>query len=112
MSGIPSHDLEKGGAEDFKDYRPISLVGSLYKLLAKVLANRLKRVMHKLISFCSGLSSSLCILPVYVPRLLAWLLFLSNIFLRLPIKNKIYCYFDCIIYLFIIISQTSIRSTE
>ena len=41
---------KKGGAEDFKDFRPISLVGSLYKLLAKVLANRLKRVMGKLVN--------------------------------------------------------------
>ena len=38
---------KKSGAEDFK---PISLVGSLYKLLAKVLANRLKRVMGKLVN--------------------------------------------------------------
>ena len=38
------------GAKDLKDFRPISLVGSLYKLLAKVLANRLKRVMNKLMS--------------------------------------------------------------
>ena len=38
------------GAEDLKDLRSISLVGSLYKLLAKVLANRLKRVMNKLVS--------------------------------------------------------------
>ena len=41
---------KKGGAEDLKDFRPISLVGSLYKLLAKVLANRLKKVMGKLVS--------------------------------------------------------------
>ena len=36
--------------EDAKDYRPISLVGSLYKWLAKVLANRLKRVLAKVVS--------------------------------------------------------------
>ena len=38
--------LKKGGAEDLKDFRPISLVGSLYKLLA----NRIKKVMGKVIS--------------------------------------------------------------
>ncbi|MCI18229.1 transposon TX1 putative protein [Trifolium medium] len=32
------------------DFRPISLVGSLYKLVAKVLAGRLAKVMDKLIS--------------------------------------------------------------
>ena len=41
---------KKGGTEDLKDFRPISLVGSLYKLLAKVLANRLKKVMGKIVS--------------------------------------------------------------
>ncbi|RVW49042.1 hypothetical protein CK203_080976 [Vitis vinifera] len=41
---------KKEGAEDLKDFRPISLVGSLYKLLAKVLANRIKKVMGKVIS--------------------------------------------------------------
>ena len=41
---------KKGGAEDIKDFRPISLVNSLYYLIAKVLANRLKRVMSKLVN--------------------------------------------------------------
>ena len=36
--------------EDLKDLRPISLVGGLYKILTKVLANRIKRVMGKIIS--------------------------------------------------------------
>ena len=31
---------KKMGAEDIKDYRLISLVGSIYKLLAKVLVKR------------------------------------------------------------------------
>ena len=37
---------KKGGAEDLKDFRPINLVGSLYKLLA----NRIKKVIGKMIS--------------------------------------------------------------
>ena len=41
---------KKGNIEDVKDYRPISLLGSLYKILAKVLANRLRRVLIKVIS--------------------------------------------------------------
>ena len=33
---------KKDGAEDFKDFKPKCLVGSLYKLIAKILVNRLK----------------------------------------------------------------------
>ena len=45
---------KKGDVEDLKDFRSISLVGSLYKLLAKVLANRLKRVIEKVISLAQN----------------------------------------------------------
>ena len=41
---------KKGGAKDLGDFRPISLLGGLYKLLAKVLANRLKKVLGKVVS--------------------------------------------------------------
>ncbi|KAK2665874.1 hypothetical protein Ddye_004448 [Dipteronia dyeriana] len=36
--------------QQIKDFRPISLVGSMYKVLAKVLAKRLKKVMDSVIS--------------------------------------------------------------
>ena len=41
---------KEGDVEDLRDYRPIGLVGWLYKLLAKVLANRLKQVVGKVVS--------------------------------------------------------------
>ncbi|RVX19182.1 Transposon TX1 uncharacterized 149 kDa protein [Vitis vinifera] len=41
---------KKGGTEDLGDFRPISLLGGLYKLLAKVLVNRLKKVVGKVVS--------------------------------------------------------------
>ena len=41
---------KKSGAEDLGDFRPISLLGGLYKLLAKMLANRLKKVVGKVVS--------------------------------------------------------------
>jgi len=41
---------KKKGAIELKDFRPISLIGSVYKIIAKVLAERLKTVMGKLVS--------------------------------------------------------------
>ena len=35
---------------EVKDFRPISLVGGIYKIISKVLANQLRRVVHRLIS--------------------------------------------------------------
>jgi hypothetical protein len=40
---------KKQNASNIRDFRPISLIGSIYKLLAKVPANRLKGVLDKLI---------------------------------------------------------------
>ena len=41
---------KKCNAVNIKDFHPISLVGNVYKLLSKVLANRLRAVLDKLIS--------------------------------------------------------------
>ena len=41
---------KKSRASDIKDYRPISLVGGVYKIIAKVLANRMRKIMAKIIS--------------------------------------------------------------
>ena len=43
---------KKVGAKELNDFRPISLVSSLYKILAKVLANMLRKVVGKVVS-CS-----------------------------------------------------------
>ena len=45
---------KKSRAEDLEDFRPISLLGGLYKLLAKVLANRLKKVIGKVVSIAQN----------------------------------------------------------
>ena len=36
---------KKNNASNIQDFKPISLVGSVYKILAKVLANRLNEVL-------------------------------------------------------------------
>ena len=41
---------KKNEAIEVKDFRPISLVGGVYKIIAKVLANRLHTVMEDIIS--------------------------------------------------------------
>lgn len=41
---------KKGGAVDIKDFRPISLIGRSYKLMAKILALRMKGVLDQLVS--------------------------------------------------------------
>ena len=41
---------KKSNAISIKDFCPISLVGSVYKLLSKVLANKLRAVLYNLIS--------------------------------------------------------------
>ena len=45
---------KKVGAEIIKDFRPISLISSIYKVLAKVLDNRLQKILPKLISVARG----------------------------------------------------------
>jgi len=37
------------GAQDIYNFRPISLVGSVYKILAKVLASRLRLLIGKVV---------------------------------------------------------------
>ena len=41
---------KKNDASNICDFKPISLVWSIFKILAKVLANKLKRVLDQLIS--------------------------------------------------------------
>ena len=41
---------KKGDAEDLKDFRPISMLGSLYKILAKVLATITKKGLWAVLS--------------------------------------------------------------
>ncbi|MCH80924.1 LINE-1 reverse transcriptase like [Trifolium medium] len=45
---------KKDHPQDLFYYRPICLIGSLYKILSKILANRLKCILGKLISNCQS----------------------------------------------------------
>ena len=46
--------IPKKGEIGIKDYRPIRLIGSVYKILAKVLAGRLQKVLTSIISMEQG----------------------------------------------------------
>jgi mannosylglycoprotein endo-beta-mannosidase len=43
---------KKEGAEDIRDFKPISLIHAIAKIITKVLALRLAPLMHQLISAC------------------------------------------------------------
>nr|XP_009762741.1 PREDICTED: uncharacterized protein LOC104214730 [Nicotiana sylvestris] len=40
---------KKLGAKELRDFRPISLIGSIYKIISKLLTERLKKVVNKLV---------------------------------------------------------------
>ena len=40
---------KKIGAKELTDFRPISLIGSVYKIISKILTEKIKMVMHKLV---------------------------------------------------------------
>ena len=44
------HISRKVGASDVKDFRSICLLGSVYKIISKLLANRLKEVLRLILS--------------------------------------------------------------
>lgn len=45
---------KKNGVDHLKDFRPITLIGSIYKILVKVLAKRLQNIMPAIISPSQG----------------------------------------------------------
>ena len=47
---VIKENIELTGAIELSDFRKLSLVGSVYKILAKVLANRLNGVLGRIVS--------------------------------------------------------------
>lgn len=47
---------KKTGAKELRDFRSVSLIGSVYKLISKVLTERLKKVVDKLVDVQQWLS--------------------------------------------------------
>lgn len=45
---------KKEEVKDFSDFRPISLVGSLYKIISKVLSLRIRKIMDSVVSISQG----------------------------------------------------------
>nr|GEU88507.1 RNA-directed DNA polymerase, eukaryota [Tanacetum cinerariifolium] len=48
-SEVSNKEIKRADAKLVKDYRPISLIGSLYKIIAKIMANRLVGVLGDLV---------------------------------------------------------------
>lgn len=51
-SPFPSNDCKEVGAKNICDFRHVSLVGCIYKHIAKVLAGRLTKFLGKVIGDC------------------------------------------------------------
>lgn len=45
-----AHIPKKAGASELKDFRPISLITGVYKVISKLLVERLKKVIDKLVN--------------------------------------------------------------
>lgn len=45
---------KKANPQEFNEFRPISLIGSLYKILSKMLAGRLKKVLGSVSLDCQN----------------------------------------------------------